>query len=196
MFYEGNLFHTSVKKMKMWYGHEDEYKSVEELLAAIDEYIAYYNTTRIVSKLKMSPVDYRNTVIDRPENNRTLFVERSSFFDLDEDEKIMKLSYSSTMKRSVITSKGNILSWGQLHLLGMGDDPKWSTNLPSPINLVQGIYQVDYYFTEEVDDYEHQIEGYQFLGRFTDSSLDSPFDLTNMPDEDVVVYGYYMVIGS
>lgn len=137
-----------------------------------------------------------NTVIDRPENNRTLFVERSSFFDLDEDEKIIKLSYSSAMKRSVITSKGNILSWGQLHLLGMGDDPKWSTNLPSPINLVQGIYQVDYYFTEEIDDYEHQIEGYQFLGWFTDSSLETPFDLTNMPDEDVVVYGYYMVIGS
>lgn len=52
-------------KMEMWYGHEDEYKSVEELLAAIDEYIEYYNTTRIVSKLKMSPVDYRNTVINR-----------------------------------------------------------------------------------------------------------------------------------
>ena len=52
-------------KMEMWYGHEDEYQSVEELLVAIDEYIEYYNTTRIVSKLKMSPVDYRNTVINR-----------------------------------------------------------------------------------------------------------------------------------
>jgi len=52
-------------KMEMWYGHEDEYKSVDELLAAIDEYIEYYNTTRIVSKLKMSPLDYRNTVSNR-----------------------------------------------------------------------------------------------------------------------------------
>ena len=49
-------------KMEMWYGHEDEYKNVEDLLKAIDEYIKYYNTTRIVSKLKMSPIDYRNSV--------------------------------------------------------------------------------------------------------------------------------------
>ena len=48
-------------KMEMWYGHELEYNSVEELLAAIDEYITYYNSTRIVSKLKMSPIQYRNT---------------------------------------------------------------------------------------------------------------------------------------
>jgi len=51
--------------MEMWYGHEDEYKNVEALLAAIDEYIEYYNTTKIISKLEMSPVDYRNTVINR-----------------------------------------------------------------------------------------------------------------------------------
>ena len=48
-------------KTEMWYGHEHEYNSVEELLAAIDEYITYYNSTRIASKLKMSPVEYRNT---------------------------------------------------------------------------------------------------------------------------------------
>ena len=52
-------------KMEMWYGHEDEYKDVEDLLKAIDEYIKYYNTTRIVSKLKMSPIDYRNSVMNR-----------------------------------------------------------------------------------------------------------------------------------
>lgn len=36
----------------------------EELLVAIDEYIKYYNTTRIVSKIKMSPIDYRNRVLN------------------------------------------------------------------------------------------------------------------------------------
>jgi len=48
-------------KMEMWYGHEHEYSSVEALIAAIDEYIVYYNSTRIVAKLKMSPIEYRNT---------------------------------------------------------------------------------------------------------------------------------------
>ena len=52
-------------KLEMWYGHEHEYKTVEELRAAIDEYIEYYNSTRIVSKHKMSPIDYRNTVLNR-----------------------------------------------------------------------------------------------------------------------------------
>jgi len=51
-------------KMEMWYGHEHKYQSIEELLATIDEYIKYYNTTRIVTKLKMSPIDYRNTVLN------------------------------------------------------------------------------------------------------------------------------------
>ena len=48
----------------MWYGHEYKYKNADDLLAAIDEYINYYNTTRIVSKLKMSPVDYRHKIIN------------------------------------------------------------------------------------------------------------------------------------
>lgn len=52
-------------KRELWHGNEDEYKSVEELLAAIDEYIECYNTTSIVSKLKMSPVDNINTIINR-----------------------------------------------------------------------------------------------------------------------------------
>jgi transposase InsO family protein/transposase-like protein len=52
-------------KLEMWYGHEHEYKNIEELLAAIDEYMKYYNTTRIVSKLKMSPIEYRNQVLNR-----------------------------------------------------------------------------------------------------------------------------------
>jgi len=52
-------------KMEMWYGHEHEYNSVEELLAAIDKYIAYYNSTRIVSKFKMSPIEYENTFSNR-----------------------------------------------------------------------------------------------------------------------------------
>jgi transposase InsO family protein/transposase-like protein len=52
-------------KLEMWYGHEHQYRSVEELLYAIDEYIRYYNTTRIVTKHKMSPIDYRNTILNR-----------------------------------------------------------------------------------------------------------------------------------
>ena len=50
-------------KNEMWYGHEDEYKNPKALIKAIDEYIDYYNNVRIITKLKMSPVEYRNNMI-------------------------------------------------------------------------------------------------------------------------------------
>lgn len=34
-------------KNEMFYGHEDEFKSLEELQKAMEEYIDYYNTERI-----------------------------------------------------------------------------------------------------------------------------------------------------
>ncbi len=34
-------------KKEMFYGHEDEFKSLEELQKAMEEYIDYYNTERI-----------------------------------------------------------------------------------------------------------------------------------------------------
>jgi transposase InsO family protein/transposase-like protein len=50
-------------KVEMWYGHEKEYKSPKALIKAIDEYINYYNNTRLVTKHKMSPIEYRNNMI-------------------------------------------------------------------------------------------------------------------------------------
>ena len=49
-------------KEEMWFGHEEEYKNPKALIKAIDEYIDYYNNTRLVTKHKMSPVEYRNNM--------------------------------------------------------------------------------------------------------------------------------------
>src|SRR5690554_2771936 len=46
-------------KDELWYGHEDEFDSAEALIESIDEYIDYYNSTRIVLRLKTNPIDYR-----------------------------------------------------------------------------------------------------------------------------------------
>ena len=44
----------------MYYGFEKDYASFEEFAGAIDEYIDYYNNTRIQAKTKwMPPVKYR-----------------------------------------------------------------------------------------------------------------------------------------
>ena len=47
-------------KTEMFYDQEDKYKSIDELILAIDDYIKYYNYDRIKVKLKgLSPVKYR-----------------------------------------------------------------------------------------------------------------------------------------
>ena len=47
-------------KTEMFYDQEDKYQNIDELIAAINDYIYYYNYDRIKVKLKgLSPVNYR-----------------------------------------------------------------------------------------------------------------------------------------
>ncbi|MGX8835674.1 IS3 family transposase [Amedibacillus sp. YH-ame6] len=48
-------------KNEMFYGHEYEFEPSDELKIVMEEYISYFNTQRITSKLKgLTPVQYRN----------------------------------------------------------------------------------------------------------------------------------------
>ena len=47
-------------KEEMFYGKEHLYETEEQLIRAIDEYIYYYNNKRIVVRLKMSPIQFKN----------------------------------------------------------------------------------------------------------------------------------------
>ena len=50
-----------IMKREMFYGHEYEFKTLDELRIAMKEYIKYYNTQRITGKLKgLTPIQYRN----------------------------------------------------------------------------------------------------------------------------------------
>lgn len=54
-----------IMKNEMFYGHEYEFKSLDELEQAMIEYIDYYNNKRITSKLKgLSPYLYRQQSFD------------------------------------------------------------------------------------------------------------------------------------
>lgn len=46
-------------KEEMFFGKENNYKNMSQLKNAIHEYINYYNNERIVTRLRMSPVQYR-----------------------------------------------------------------------------------------------------------------------------------------
>jgi len=51
-------------KNEMFYGHEFEFKTLNELKEAMDRYILYYNTERIQVKLKgLTPCEYRNQAL-------------------------------------------------------------------------------------------------------------------------------------
>lgn len=50
-----------IMKSEMFYGEENNYKNIEDLKLATEEYIDYYNNKRIKVKLKgLSPAEYRN----------------------------------------------------------------------------------------------------------------------------------------
>ena len=51
-------------KNEMFYGHEYEFKSLDELKKAMEEYIAYYNTERIQVRLKgLTPCEARSQAL-------------------------------------------------------------------------------------------------------------------------------------
>lgn len=53
-----------IMKKEMFYGHEYEFKTLEELEKAMVEYIEYYNNERITEKTKgLSPIYYRQQPI-------------------------------------------------------------------------------------------------------------------------------------
>lgn len=52
-------FFSTLKKA-IWFGREKEYRSPDQLIAAIDDYIDWYNNERIQAKLKgLSPLQFR-----------------------------------------------------------------------------------------------------------------------------------------
>lgn len=49
-----------IMKNEMFYGHKDEFETLDQLKTAMEEYIVYYNTKRLSEKLKgLTPVEYR-----------------------------------------------------------------------------------------------------------------------------------------
>ena len=50
-------------KQEIWYNKEYQYETSKDLIKEIHEYIKYYNETRIVTRLKSSPIDYRNKLL-------------------------------------------------------------------------------------------------------------------------------------
>ena len=54
------IFFVTMKN-EMFYGHEYEFRTLDDFEQAMHEYITYYNNKRIITKLKgLTPVMYRH----------------------------------------------------------------------------------------------------------------------------------------
>ena len=54
-----------IMKNEMFYGHEAEFETLDEVREAMEEYIIYYNARRIAEKLKgLTPVAYRRQSLE------------------------------------------------------------------------------------------------------------------------------------
>lgn len=51
-------------KEEIWYNKEYKYENSKDLIKEIHNYIKYYNETRIVTRLKTNPVDFRNKCLN------------------------------------------------------------------------------------------------------------------------------------
>ena len=69
--YDNCVIEIFFKTMKneMFYGHESEFKALDDLEKSMSEYISYYNNQRIITKLKgLTPTTYRHQSL----NNKIL----------------------------------------------------------------------------------------------------------------------------
>ena len=56
-------------KTEIFYGFESQYKTIDDLIKAIEDYIYYYNNDRIKSRLKgLTPMEYRNQALMSSQN--------------------------------------------------------------------------------------------------------------------------------
>lgn len=65
--YDNCVIEIFFKAMKneMFYGHEYEFKALDDLEKSMSEYISYYNNQRIITKLKgLTPTTYRHQSIN------------------------------------------------------------------------------------------------------------------------------------
>ena len=59
---KGNFFGRL--KEEIWYNKEYKYENSKDLIKEIHSYIKYYNETRIVTRLKTNPINFRNKCLN------------------------------------------------------------------------------------------------------------------------------------
>lgn len=131
----------------------------------------------------------------RPSDNIYPITDLTYVFTLNEGEHIAKLVDKNSYSKSVLTSSGRVLAWGQLYNLGMGTTNDWEMIAPNEINLVYltSLHIEMYEYGEVITPYVYSKDGYDFVGWYSDDDLSVEFDFLVEVTSDLIIYAYYVL---
>jgi hypothetical protein len=131
----------------------------------------------------------------RPLDNIYPITDLTYVFTLNEGEYISKLVDTDSYSKSVLTSNGRVLAWGQLYNLGMGTTDDWEQVIPNEINLVylNALHTEVYEYGELIVPFVYSNIDYDFLGWFSDDDFIDEFDFSIEVSSDLIIYGYFVL---
>ena len=120
----------------------------------------------------------------------------TNYFNITDEEKITQISLGN-LHSSAITSTGRFFVWGYNYEGQLGDGTTINKNIPTEITLFKSskvFTSLTYIYHENINQFIPNKEGYIFLGWYTDLTFISLSDLSIMPANDIVLFGYWSII--
>lgn len=129
---------------------------------------------------------------DSSTTNRHIPTEISANFSLDAEDYIISSSIA-VYNSAAVSHRGNIFLWGDNTYGQLGDDTLVDKTSPNEITFYQAdldSHVIHYY--QDVLNYVPTLSGYTFDGWYTDPECTQTFTLSNMPEENLVLYGQWI----
>lgn len=168
-------------------------ETIELVELGVNFTLLYTSNNRIITWGNIVDSQIETTMND----GQILPIDISDLFNLDENETIIDITIGNSFTL-LLTSENRLLGYGSNSYNVIGIKDYVAIEMPS----VTGIR--DYYFayeTIETETYLYQdlitlieptLEGYTFSGWYIDNDFTTLFDQTNMGDEDITLYGYWI----
>ncbi|MCF7930801.1 MAG: InlB B-repeat-containing protein [Acholeplasmataceae bacterium] len=131
---------------------------------------------------------------DGTATNRLQPVEITNNFILSENETIIDIWLGGNHS-SAITSMGEAFIWGYNFYGSLGDGTTDSSFIPKNTSFTPAIFihSDTFYFNENIVAYEPILEGYTFLGWYTDVEFTNTYNFGTMPPNNIVLYGKWSI---
>jgi len=120
-------------------------------------------------------------------------IEINSSFNLTTGETITQVSLGDTHSIA-LSSSGRLFTWGNNFYGQLGDGTTSNQTTPTQLSTMS-VYSdenIVYKLNENISDYIPLRDGYIFEGWYFDTEFTIQFNLTNMPAQDLILYGKWI----